>query len=67
METPTIRPTAASQPGALACFTAICPLCGMELKSSLLTIAQDDVRKHAEYHARSVTFRMGVQLLEGPR
>ena len=49
-----IEPVGPSEPGALSGFEARCS-CGLVMRSSLLTIAQFDVRDHARYHETRVS------------
>jgi hypothetical protein len=38
--------------GALPGYAGICPLCGMEITSSLQTLAEHDARRHLAWHDR---------------
>lgn len=58
MATPPTLPTQtaiaavpASGPGALAGFESTCA-CGLVIRSSLRTIAEQDVREHRAWHAK---------------
>jgi hypothetical protein len=56
-EAPMIRTTDPTGPGALAGFATTCPVCGMELKSSMPTLLAADAERHAEWHRKTLAER----------
>ena len=53
-----VLPVGPTGPGALAGFESRCT-CGLVIRSSLLTIAQADVREHVQWAARKGAARRG--------